>query len=197
MNDDIRDSGAAEALAADADNSTHDTRADAQANAATAREENSSESLTGAGDVDALRRERDQLYDRLLRKTAEFDNYRKRVDRERREQAEGAAAELLTEILPIVDDLERALEADAALGGADAYRRGVEIIYRQLLELLRKRGVTAIESVGKDFDPHYHQAVAHEVSPDHREGEVMTEFRRGYMLRDKLLRPAMVKVAKA
>jgi molecular chaperone GrpE len=73
----------------------------------------------------------------------------------------------------------------------------VELIHQQMADLLRKRGVKAIEVVGTDFDPRFHQAVVHEVSPDHREGEVMQELQRGYMLGDRLLRPAMVKVAKA
>ncbi len=77
-----------------------------------------------------------------------------------------------------------------------AYRRGVELIHRQLVEVLRKRGVRPIEALGADFDPHYHQAVAHEPVEGHRDGEVIEEFRRGYMLGDRLLRPAMVKVAK-
>ncbi len=146
-------------------------------------------------DVDALTRERDEYYDRLLRKTAEFDNYRKRVERERREQAEYAAADVLEDLLPLVDDLERALQADAQTG--EAYRKGVELIHRQMLELLRRRGVTPVESVGREFDPHVHQAVTYEAVPGHPEGEVVEEFRRGYKLRDRLLRPAMVKVAKA
>lgn len=149
----------------------------------------------GSVDIDALTRERDDYYDRLLRKTAEFDNYRKRVERERREQAEYAASDLLTDLLPLVDDLERALEADAQTG--DAYRKGVELIHKQMLELLRRRGVTPIEVVGHEFDPHLHQAVTYEAVPGHPEGEVVEEFRRGYKLRDRLLRPAMVKVAKA
>jgi molecular chaperone GrpE len=143
-----------------------------------------------------LRRERDEYYDLLLRKTAEFENFRKRIERERREMTEQAAAGLIEELLPLVDDLERALQADPT-SGADAYRQGVEIIYKQLLELLRKRGVTPIEAVGADFDPHVHQAVDQAVSADHREGEVMAELRRGYMLGDRLLRPAMVRVAKS
>jgi molecular chaperone GrpE len=146
---------------------------------------------------DPLRRERDEYYDRLLRKTAEFDNYRKRVERERRDTIELAAADLIRELLPIVDDFERALQAEAGTGGAEAYRQGVEIIHRQLLDVLKRRGVEPIEAVGADFDPHYHQAVTHEASPGHRDGEVIAEFRRGYMLGDRLLRPAMVKVAKA
>lgn len=141
-------------------------------------------------------RERDDYYDRLLRKTAEFDNYRKRVDRERREQAESAVTDFIQEVLSLVDDFDRALQVDPA-AQPDAYQRGIELIHKQLLDLLRKRGVTPIDALGADFDPHLHQAVAHEVSPGHRDGEVIEEFRRGYKLRDRLLRPAMVKVAKA
>jgi molecular chaperone GrpE len=146
--------------------------------------------------VEDLQRQRDEFKDLLLRKTAEFDNFRKRIERERQAVAESAAADLLTELLPLVDDLERALKAEAGSEGADAYRRGVELIHRQLTETLRKRGVRPIEAVGADFDPYYHQAVAHEPVAGRREGEIVEEFRRGYMLGDRLLRPSMVKVAK-
>ena len=98
--------------------------------------------------------------------------------------------------MPLVDDFERALATDAPAGG-DAYREGIEIIYRQLVELLRKRGVTTIETAGGDFDPHVHQAIVSEVSPGRRDGEIIEELRRGYRLGDRLLRPAMVKVARA
>jgi len=147
-------------------------------------------------DVDALKSERDALQDRLLRTAAEFDNYRKRIDRERREQAESASTSLLTEILPVVDNLERALQAPATPELA-SYRAGVELIHRQLVDLLRKRGVTPIEALGVDFDPRVHQAVSQETSDAHRDGEVMEEMQRGYMLGERLLRPAMVKVAKS
>ena len=146
--------------------------------------------------LETLRREKDALQDRLLRTAAEFDNYRKRVERDRREQAEALTADALSDLLPIIDDLERALRAPSG-GDVDAFRKGVELIHRQMTELLRKRGVKTIDAVGADFDPRYHQAVVQESSPDHREGEVMEEFARGYMLGDRLLRPAMVKVAKA
>jgi molecular chaperone GrpE len=151
---------------------------------------------TESGELDALRREKDALQDRLLRTAAEFDNYRKRVDRERREQAEYASADLLTDLLPIVDDLERALQAPAT-GESETYRRGVELIHRQMLTLLQRRGVKPIEAVGVQFDPRFHEAVVQEVSDAHREGEVMAELRRGYTLGDRLLRPSVVKVAKA
>ena len=147
-------------------------------------------------DVEALKAERNALQDRLLRTAAEFDNYRKRIDRERREQSESAAASVLAEVLPVVDNLERALQAPSGPEAA-GYRAGVELIQRQLLDLLRKRGVTPIEALGADFDPRFHQAVSHEASDAHRDGEVMEEMQRGYMLGDRLLRPAMVKVAKS
>lgn len=145
--------------------------------------------------VAELQRQRDEYYDRLLRKTAEFDNYRKRIERERQAQAESAAADVLKELLPLVDDLERALKAESA-EGTDAYRRGVELILKRLEDTLRRRGVRPIEALGLDFDPNYHQAVAYEPAENRRDGEVIEEFGRGYMLGDRLLRPSMVKVAK-
>lgn len=146
--------------------------------------------------VAQLQKERDDIYDRLLRKTAEFDNYRKRTDRERLQLADAAAADLIKDMLPLVDDLERAMKADADNEAAAPLLRGVAMIHKQLLDTLRKRGVTPIEALGAEFDPHYHQAVAHEHAEGHRENEVIEEFARGYMLGDRLLRPAMVKVAK-
>ena len=150
----------------------------------------------GADALDSLRREKDALQDRLLRTAAEFDNYRKRIERERRDQADAALADALEDLLPVMDNLERALQAPVG-ESSDAYRKGVELIHRQMGDLLRKRGVKPIEAVGADFDPRFHQAVVQEVSADHREGEVMEELRRGYMLGNRLLRAAMVKVAKA
>jgi molecular chaperone GrpE len=146
-------------------------------------------------EVEELRKERDGLQDRLLRQAAEFDNYRKRIDRERRETAQYAAVDFVQDLLPVIDDFERALQIDAP--GAESYRQGLEIIHRALMEMLRKRGVTPIDAVGTDFDPQIHQAVAYEEAADRRDGEVMEQFTRGYRLGDKLVRPAMVKVAKA
>jgi molecular chaperone GrpE len=144
--------------------------------------------------LEELRRERDALQDRLLRTAAEFDNYRKRMDRERRDLAEHTAGEVIKELLPIIDNLERALQASAQ---DDPLRKGVELTHRQMLELLRRRGVVPIEALGADFDPNVHEAVTHEESAQHREGEVMEELQRGYKVGDRLLRPAMVKVAKS
>jgi molecular chaperone GrpE len=148
-----------------------------------------------ADEIVELRKERDGLHDRLLRQAAEFDNYRKRVDRERKDSAQFAAIDFVEELLPVIDDFERALQIEAP--GADSYRQGLEIIHRALMDMLRKRGVTPIEAVGTTFDPQVHQAVTYEEAPDRRDGEVMEQFTRGYRLGDKLIRPAMVKVAKA
>ena len=148
-----------------------------------------------ADEIVELRKERDNLHDRLLRQAAEFDNYRKRVDRERRDLSQMAAVDFVQELLPVIDDFERALQSDAP--GAESYRQGLEIIHRALMEMLRKRGVTPIDAVGTPFDPQIHQAVAYEEAPDRRDGEVMEQFTRGYRLGDRLVRPAMVKVAKA
>ncbi len=147
-------------------------------------------------DTAELTKQRDDYYDRLLRQAAEFDNYRKRTDRERQQLADAAAADLIKDLLPLIDDLERALKADAGGEATGAIRRGVELIHKELLETLRKRGVTPIEALGQDFDPHFHMAVVTEDAEGRREGEIIEEFTRGYMIGDRLLRPAMVKVAK-
>ena len=157
--------------------------------------EPSDEPSVSADALVELRLERDDFHDRWLRKSAEFDNYRKRIDRERREQADQAITDLLEELLLVVDDFDRALTVDAGEDSA-GYRKGVELIHTKLNDILRKRGVRSIETLGADFDPNLHQAVTYESSPDHREGEVIGELRRGYVIGDKLLRPAMVKVAK-
>ena len=154
--------------------------------------------------VAAAQKDRDAYKEQFLRAVADFDNYRKRIERERREQSEYAAADVLLELLPIIDNFERALQASASAPGAaadrpsesEAFYRGVELIHKQMLELLRKRGVTRIDALGADFDPNVHQAVIHEPSEEHREGEVMAELQHGYKLGDRLLRPSMVKVAK-
>ena len=171
-------------------------------NATAAAPEDSAQDLGGSttpsdtGSIEVLQKERDEFYDRLLRKTAEFDNFRKRVERDRKEMIEWAAADVLGELIAIVDDFDRALAADAP-PEAQAYKSGLELIQRQLAELLKKRGVTPIDALGADFDPHLHQAVAYEEVDGAREGEVVGVMAKGYKLGDRLLRPALVKVAKA
>jgi molecular chaperone GrpE len=163
---------------------------------AAAPEETAPDSAAAPGATDTLQKERDDLYDRLLRKTAEFDNFRKRVERDRKDMIEWAAADVLADLLPIADDFDRALAAEAP-PEAQGYKAGLELIQRQLAELLKKRGVTVVEALGADFDPHVHQAVAYEEVAGARDGEVVGVMAKGYKLGERLLRPAIVKVAKA
>ena len=149
-----------------------------------------------AAELDTLKRERDENYDRFVRKAAEFDNYRRRVEKERREQADRAVVGILEDLLAVVDDFDLALTVDAGEGGA-AYRKGVEMIHAKLHDLLRKQGVKVIEALGTDFDPNLHEAVMQEESASHRDNEVIAVLRKGYTLNDRLLRPASVKVARA
>jgi molecular chaperone GrpE len=149
-----------------------------------------------AAAVDALQKDRDDLYDRLLRSTAEFDNYRKRAERERRDLIDTAASDIVQDLLPVVDDFDRALAAPG--GTADSFRKGIELIHRRLREVLRARGVEPFDSVGQTFDPAWHEAVATApVGGAVREGEIVAELRRGYRLNGRLLRPAQVKVAQS
>lgn len=140
--------------------------------------------------------ERDQLRDLLLRKTAELDNFRKRVERERSEFAQHAAEDLLLALLPLLDDLERALAAPVETPDGQAYRDGVVLIHRKMLETLRQRNVTPIDAVGEPFDPNLHEAVGHTPSEEHPDGTVASELRRGYRLGNRLLRAPLVMVAK-
>ena len=141
--------------------------------------------------------ERNEYRDLSQKLKAEFDNYRKKTDGERQRQSERATVQLITEILPVLDDFERALKTATNNEQSDAFRIGIEQIYRKLTDILKKRGVTPIESVGKTFDPNFHEAVAHEESDVHHDGEIIDELRRGYMLGSVLLRASMVRVAKA
>ena len=143
-------------------------------------------------EVRRLKREREELYDRLARMQAEFDNARKRAAKEQAEFREYAAAEAIQPLLPILDSLERAL---AHAPAADEFRAGVELIYKQMLDALGKLGLRAVPAVGEPFDPHLHQAVQMVETKQAPDQQVLEELQRGYKLKDRLLRPAMVRVA--
>ena len=154
-------------------------------------------STEAADPIAALITDRDDLKDRLLRMTAEFDNYRKRVDRERRELSEAAAADLIRDILPIIDDLERAMAAAAGTATDSALVKGIELTHRQLIEQLRRRGVEPVSAICQIFDPEVHEAVGSVPADGRPDGEIVAEFRKGYRAGGRLLRAAMVQVAKA
>jgi molecular chaperone GrpE len=144
--------------------------------------------------LETLRKEKDELYDRLLRKHADFENLRKRLEKEKREFHQYALSDIMGELIFILDNFERAISHSDDSGNPE-YRKGIELIYRQLKDLLEKRGLRAIESQGKKFDPNFHEAVAREERNDLEEGTILEELQRGYFFGNRLLRPAMVKVS--
>jgi molecular chaperone GrpE len=146
-------------------------------------------------EIDALKAERDGLYDRLLRKQAEFDNYKKRVDREKSEFMQFASADLMKELLNALDSYELALKNAATQKGGESMLRGFELIHKQIQDTLSRFGLKAIEAKGKTFDPNFHQAVATQPTDEVEENTVIEEMRKGYQLNGRLLRPAMVSVA--
>jgi molecular chaperone GrpE len=159
-------------------------------------EESMSAPATAASEIDKLRAERDALLDRLARLQAEFDNARKRATREQQEFREFAAVDVIRSILPVIDSFERALKAPSTGANADDLRSGLELIYRQFQDALQKLGVQPIETVGKVFDPRVHEAVEMVETTEVPDHEVLDEFQRGYNYKGRLLRPAMVRVAK-
>lgn len=151
------------------------------------------QSQAAADDVGKIRAERDALFDRLARLQAEFDNFRKRQHKENADFRDYALSSAIRELLPILDSLDRALQTQPE--GAE-FRKGVELIDRQFHDALLKLGVEPIEAQGQPFDPNLHQAIQMVESNEVAENHVVNELQRGYRIKERLLRPAMVTVAK-
>jgi molecular chaperone GrpE len=145
-----------------------------------------------AAERDRLTAENADLHGRLLRLRAEFENFRRRVERERSEFLQFAAMDLVREVLPALDDLERALQIETA---DKDYAKGVDLIYQSFWEALKRMGLEPIETAGRLFDPNLHQAVQRVETEEAEDQTILGEFQRGYNFRGKLLRPAMVQVA--
>ena len=146
-------------------------------------------------EVKKLRDERDNLFDRLARLQAEFDNYRKRAAKENSDFREYAVADAAKSLLPVIDNLALALKNSST--SPDHFRKGVELIYRQLQETLQKLNVQTVQAIGEPFDPRVHEAIEVVESDEVPDQYVLEEFQPGYRMKDRLLRPAMVKVAKS
>jgi molecular chaperone GrpE len=143
-------------------------------------------------DRERLAADKAELNDRLLRRQADFDNFRKRAERDRSDFLQFAGMEFARELLPILDDLDRALNVETV----DAkYAKGVELIYTRMYETLKKMGLEPMDTVGKTFDPNLHQAVERVETDEADDQTILAEFQKGYTFKGKLLRPAMVKVA--
>src|ERR1700722_10618829 len=166
-------------------------------------DDNSSETAAGgtatgeagaAGtELQKLKAERDSLLDRLARAQAEFENARRRATKEQQDFRDYAAVDVIKSLLPVIDSFERALRAKS---DAADFRGGIELIYKQLQDALAKLGVRPVPAVGEPFDPHYHEAIEMVETTDAADHEVLEELQRGYKFKDRLLRPAMVKVAR-
>jgi molecular chaperone GrpE len=153
----------------------------------------STEAASAEGEVQKLRAERETLLDRLARAQAEFENARRRAAKEQQDFRDFATVDAIKSLLPVIDSFERALQAKSEAGD---FRTGVELIYKQLQDVLAKMGVRPIAAKGEQFDPHVHEAIEMVETPDAADHEVLEEWQRGYKFKDRLLRPAMVRVAK-
>jgi molecular chaperone GrpE len=148
--------------------------------------------------IENLRKERDENYDLLLRKQAEFENYRKRVAREKKELSLSARGAVIKELLHVVDAFEKGLNSlgqESSDSALETYRQGYELMLKEFWSVFDKFNVTEIAGSGACFDPNVHEAVVREVTTEHEEGEILDEYRKGYMIGNRLLRPAQVKVA--
>jgi len=155
-------------------------------------EAGAAEEATGRKEYDQLKAERDRLLDRLARLQAEFENARKRAERERAEYREYATGSAAEQFLPVLDNLELALKAK---GSAEQLRSGMSLIVKQMEEILDKMQVKVVPTVGEAFDPRFHEALGAVERDDIPDQHVAEEIRRGYKIRERLLRPALVRVA--
>jgi molecular chaperone GrpE len=151
-------------------------------------------SEASADRLKVLQAEKDDLLNTLVRRQADFENYRKRIERERQQDRHRGVEALIEKLLPILDAFDRALNEHSDVAPAE-YRRGFELIYKQLSDVLEKQGVERIDATGKEFDPNLHHAIEKVESTDYPDHTVMTVFQAGYKFQNKVLRPAMVRVA--
>ncbi|QYR20160.1 nucleotide exchange factor GrpE [Paenibacillus sp. sptzw28] len=142
-----------------------------------------------------LARQAEDYQQRFLRAQADFDNFRRRTMKEKEELGQYASMKLIGQLLPVVDNFGRAIEAAKGGGDVESFSKGVDMIFRQLEQVLEQEGLKPMEAVGQPFNPEFHQAIMQVESEEHEEGIVIEEVQKGYMLKDKVLRPAMVKVS--
>jgi molecular chaperone GrpE len=171
----------------------HELPASDSAEGEESNESSSSRAPAEGGELQKLRVERDTLIDRLARLQAEFENARKRTAREQQEFREYAVSDAVKALLPTLDSFERALQTGAM--EKSEFRGGVELIYKQLQDALQKLGLRAIPAKGEPFDPHLHEAIEMVDTTDAADHQILEELQRGYKLKDRLLRPSMVRVA--
>ncbi|MBP1999142.1 molecular chaperone GrpE [Paenibacillus shirakamiensis] len=151
--------------------------------------------VAGNSELEQLRAEVQEHQARSLRAQADFDNFRRRTLKEKEDFAKYASSKLITELIPVVDNLDRALSAVQVQAEGESFAKGVDMIFRQLEGILKNEGLQVMETVGQPFNPEYHQAIMTVETDEYEEGIVVEELQKGYLLKDKVLRPAMVKVS--
>lgn len=147
------------------------------------------------GEIARLMAEAEEHQQRFVRAQADFDNFRRRTQKEKEELAKYASMKLITELVPVIDNFERAMATVPEGTESESFSKGIQMIFRQLESVLNNEGLTAMETVGQPFNPEFHQAIMQVESDEYEEGTVVEEVQKGYMLKDKVLRPAMVKVS--
>ncbi len=183
---------------ADEKNQVEQENLEVEANAAD-QEESHQSALADEGEqldpLALLKLEVEENYNRYLRVQADFDNFRKRTRKEKEDLLKYASQPLIESLLPAVDNLERALAAGQGSDQAESLLKGVDMVFRQMKQILEQEGLQEIGAEGQPFDPQYHQAVMQEESADHESGVVIQELQKGYVLKDRVIRPSMVKVS--
>jgi molecular chaperone GrpE len=170
----------------DVDSSDVEQTAEAKAVAA--------DSASADAEMAKLTADLEELRQTLLRRQADFDNYRKRIEKERFEDSKRATARVIEGLIPVIDGFEHALAAHRE-AEYESYRKGFELIYKQLLDNITKLGAERVDPLGKSFDPHLHQAVDRAETDEHKDGTILQVFQPGYVFHGRVLRPAMVRVA--
>lgn len=154
-----------------------------------------SDSTPADAEVAKLATDLNDLRQTLMRRQADFENYRKRIEKERADDSRRATARVVEGLIPVIDGFEHALAAHREAAEYDTYRKGFELIYKQLLDNVTRLGVERLDPLGKQFDPHLHQAMDRTETVDHEDGQILQVFQPGYVFHGRVLRPAMVRVA--
>lgn len=161
----------------------------------TVNQEEQAVDMKDNSELSKLQAELEEQQQRVLRTQADFDNFRRRTQKEKEDLAKYASSLLITELLPVIDNFERALSTGTDNPEVSSYAKGVEMIFRQLEGVLKAEGLEEMNSVGQPFNPEFHQAIMQVESDEYEEGIVVEEVQKGYKLKDRVLRPAMVKVS--
>ncbi|GIP39581.1 nucleotide exchange factor GrpE [Paenibacillus sp. J31TS4] len=177
-----------------AEESAAEEQASASADASE-EQADSAETIAMKQEIERLQQELEESRGRLIRAQADFDNFRKRTRLEKEDFAKYASFKLIEQLLPVVDNFDRAIQTSRETRDFDGMLKGVEMTFRQLDQVLAQEGLAAMDAIGQPFDPDRHQAIMQVESDEYEEGIVVEEIQKGYMLKDKVLRPAMVKVS--